>query len=81
VHIYHLNALKFLQWGCKNGERSGGTYAMRGAARREASGALLLWQMNGMVEDLENASHVQHGVRHGLSHRLPGFLGRRTQSR
>jgi hypothetical protein len=50
---------------------------MRGAARREALGALLLWQMNGMVENLENASHVQHGVCHGLSHRLPGFLGRR----
>jgi hypothetical protein len=22
-----LNALKFLQWGCKNGERGGRTYA------------------------------------------------------
>jgi hypothetical protein len=81
VHIYRLNVLKFLQWGCKNGERSGGTYDRRGAARREASGALLLWRMNAIVEDLENASHVQRGVRHGLRHCLLGFLGRRTQSR
>jgi hypothetical protein len=51
----------FLTWmlwssyngGCKNGERGGRTYARRGAARREAPGALLLWWMDGMVEDEE----------------------------
>jgi hypothetical protein len=43
VYVLRLNALKFLQWRCKNGERGGRTYASPGAARREASGALLLW--------------------------------------
>ena len=43
VCVPRLNALKFLQWGCKNGERGGRTYASRGAARRDALGSLLLW--------------------------------------
>ena len=38
-----LNALKFLQWGCKNGGRDGRTYARQRAARREAPGDLLQW--------------------------------------
>ena len=40
--------------GCKNGERDGRTYARRRAARREAPGALLLWRMTGMVEDVNH---------------------------
>jgi hypothetical protein len=43
VHVPRLNALKFLQCGCKKGERGGRTYARQGAAQREALGALLLW--------------------------------------
>jgi hypothetical protein len=43
VRVPHLNILNFLQWGCKNDERGGGTYARRGVARREALGALQLW--------------------------------------
>jgi hypothetical protein len=53
VRVPRLNTLKFLQWGCKNGERGGRTYARRGVARREALGALLLRWMDGMVEDEE----------------------------
>ena len=36
-----LNALKFLQWGCKNGGRGRKPKARRRVARRKASGALL----------------------------------------
>jgi hypothetical protein len=53
VRVPRLNALKFLQWGCKNGERGGRTYTRRGAARREALGALLLRWMYRMLEDEE----------------------------
>ena len=41
VCVPRLNDLKFLQRGCKNGERGGRTYARRGAGQREAPGALL----------------------------------------
>jgi hypothetical protein len=51
VHVSRLNALKFLQWGCKNGGRGRRTKARRWAAQREALGAQLLWRMNEMVED------------------------------
>ena len=53
VCVPRLNALKFLQWGYKNGERGDRTYARRGVARREALGALRLWWMDGMVENEE----------------------------
>jgi hypothetical protein len=42
VLVPRLNALKFLQWGCKKGGRDGRAYARQRSARREALGALLL---------------------------------------
>jgi hypothetical protein len=41
VRVPRLNALKFLQWRCKNGGRGERTYAGQRVARRETLGALL----------------------------------------
>jgi hypothetical protein len=41
VRVPRLNALKFLEWGCKNGGRGRRARARRWTARRKASEALL----------------------------------------
>jgi hypothetical protein len=54
VHVPRLNALKFLQWGCKNGERGRRARVRRRATRREALGALLRCKNEWMSLDFQD---------------------------
>jgi hypothetical protein len=54
VRVPLLNALKFLQWECKNGERGRRAIVRRWATRREALGALLRCKNEWMSLDFQD---------------------------
>ena len=58
VHVPRLNALKFLQWGCKNGGRGRRGRARRWAAQREALGALLRCKISDWESEKESPRWV-----------------------